>query len=718
MTGKKSRKRVSDLCRIWITVFAGILAAGAVIYWTAWSYRKYEEELICMEQEELSTMAETVGISLVNFITQELERVDLYFDLIERQGIRWDEKQCQNAAEAFINRNDGLYTAMGCVNEEGNLIWQTRPINMEALEIPRGSSAIICGKSLDSVNKCYDLYLSRTLRQAEHAVTVVFAMNLDTVYQRIVRPVRIGVGGYSIVKDRDLSIIMHHAPDQIGMDAVYDRRERYPDLYLDDLFTWIGDQKIHSAGTSVIRSYDWSDPDLKPVKRIVAYTTIHLPGETWIVNSTLPFDEISVPLSQMLYRMCGISIIFLFIMVVFVYEITKSLLDSVNQKKEISYLKEINEGMELLHKKDEEIQHYQRVQTLGQMSSHIAHEFNNYLTPVMVYGGLLQEDLELASENQELVKGILESAQKAADLSRKLLDFSRQDSGALRELDFTEEIRKSVKMLSALAPEKIQVETELTTEQVWVRGNKNMAEHILMNLCSNAFDSMKSEGGTLKICYAVHKDNPDHTAEESEKGVLLVVSDTGCGIPAELQSQIFEPFYTTKRSGKGTGLGLSVIKNMVSASGGILRLESEVGKGTKFSIWLPEIQPCLKQETEQSERRYRKIVLVDDDLELLSAMEKYLVREGHQVKCFDHPARALAWIQKKNNGYDVIITDYSMPSMNGLELASFLRRHMPQLRIILMSGQEEESFTWYRNNGMIDGFILKSEMPKALVSVI
>ena len=331
--------------------------------------------------------------------------------------------------------------------------------------------AVICGKSL-CAGGWYQMFISRRFSLGGHSYQAVYAMNLNKIYARIVEPVRIGSGGYSIVKDSDLAIIMHHAADQIGMDAVYDRSLRYPDLDLKDLTEWIARQAAESEGVGVIRSYIWGSPDPQPERRIVAYTTIHLPGEDWIVNSTLPYRELDDPLRRMLLRLAGIGGLSLGAMACFILGITRSLMRTESQKKEIEYLKEINAGMELLRRREEELQHYQRVQSIGQMSSHIAHEFNNYLTPVFVYGELL--------------------------------------------------------------------------------------------VALEADPALPS--------------GPEALPEMPEKGwVLLSVADTGCGISKDVLDKIFEPFYTTKRSGKGTGLGLSVVQNVMTAVGGQIRIHSVPG---------------------------------------------------------------------------------------------------------------------------------------------
>lgn len=691
-------------------IISGILgclaAAVVIIYCGIWSYGEYRKELIEKEQEQLLTMAETVGTSLVNFVEQEIDNLELYFSSLEMQAQTGDIGDIRWAVEKFFESGDGMYDGVACYDPEGKSVFQDGTMNYGYNGVAEEEHATICGKRLAGDH--YEMFLSKKFRWKEKQYTVLYAMNLDAIYERIVKPVKIGEGGYSVVKDSDLSIIMHHAPGQIGMDAVYDRRKRYPQLDLTDLFRWIHTQQVRPKGVDVIRSYIWDDPELTPEKRIVAYTSIELPGETWIVNSTLPFKELNGPLNRMLLRLMGIGGLLFVGAVVFVYTMTRSLMRSEGQKKEIAYLRQINDGMELLCHKEEEIQHYQRVQSIGQMSSHIAHEFNNYLTPVMLYGEMLEQDDTLSDENRELVKGILSAAGQAADLSRKLLDFSRQESGAVLEImNLTEEVQGAVRMIRQLTPRNVRLFARLEEDAIYVRGKRGMAEHILMNLCNNAYHAMEGTDGKLDICFY-----------REGKWAVLSVSDTGCGISPETINRIFEPFYTTKRSGKGTGLGLSVIRNLMVAAGGHICVDSEPGKGATFRLYFPEPEPQRKTEEKRAGVRGARVIVVDDDPEVLKALEKMLKRQNRKAECFSHPAVVLSKLQNHRDCCDVILTDYSMPSMNGLEFAAVVRRLNPEIRLVLMSGNEDAQFEWYLKNRFIDAFILKSDLAKRLDSVL
>ncbi|MBQ9152600.1 MAG: hypothetical protein IJ130_02155 [Solobacterium sp.] len=282
--------------------------------------------------------------------------------------------------------------------------------------------------------------------------------------------------------------------------------------------------------------------------------------------------------------------------------INRQRIRSEAQEKEIIYLQEINQGMEAVAKQNDELRHYQRIESLGMMASHIAHEFNNYLTPVMVYAELMETDPQLSEENRNMVKEIMNSTERAADLSRQLLDFSRQDSGAkLQKMNLRIETEEAVSIVRQLAPAAVTVNTGIMSEDIEVSGRDGMMQHILMNLCKNAFHAMEDS----------EKKQLDIVLRKAEGGAELQVRDTGSGISRDALERIFEPFYTTKGSRQGTGLGLSVIRNIMHSIGGTIHVDSTPGEGTCFTLYFPEVHPGKKTAD------LRNIVIADHDRDYL-----------------------------------------------------------------------------------------------------
>lgn len=655
-------------------------------------------------------MAGIVGNNLDSYLEQQLDEIDLFYS---QRGIpeEWAESNgIKLWTSYFLKKNADVYNWITVTEPDGTRFKyesgkeavqeSSAEKTMSVAPGNKDQKARITGKEISDRTGWYELYIEKEVSSMFGICTLTFAMDLKALYEKIVAPVKIGEAGYSTVKDQNMNIIMHHAKNQIGLEAVEGRIQKYPDLDLNSLETWISRQEKEDSGTGVIDTYVWDDPGLKKVRRVIAFQAISIQGERWIINSTLPLQELSGPLESMMTMMIGVMIPYVLILVVVTVFFLRNRFLAESQQKEITYLKEINHGMEMLVQKNNEIRHYQRIQSLGMMASHIAHEFNNYLTPVLIYAELLENDESISSENQEMIHEITKSVDQASNLSKELLAFSRQDTGVrLEPLNFTEEVGNAVSIVRQLAPAAITLKTEITEEPLYVLGRRRMAEHILMNLCKNAFQAMeKTERKELWIWL---------TAKGND-AIRLQVSDTGCGIGDDAMQKIFEPFYTTKGSRQGTGLGLSVVQNMVTSVGGTICVESKAGEGTTFVIEIPQSGPEVEADGRKRLKHVQKIAIVSSE----ESAKTWKAAASHSRKTVDlyaHPAALIDRVQKDPSAYDLLIAKYTLPTMNGIELCEVVRRINPEIRLILIAEQGGADFEWYLNNGMIDRFMLKDE---------
>ncbi len=471
---------------------------------------------------------------------------------------------------------------------------------------------------------------------------------------------------------------------------------------------------MQEEGTGLLDTYVWDDPDLNPVQRIVAYTTIDIRGERWIVNSTRPYSELSEPLRQMFTMMALLTVLYLIGIGLILVFSTSAIGRMEHQRKEISYLKEINRGMEAIALKNDEIRHYQRVQSMGMMSSHIAHEFNNYLTPVMVYGELLEDDETISEENRAMLREMLESVSRAAKLSRELLDFSRMDAGAkTAPIDLTAETQEAVSIVRQLAPAKISFAAELDNQPAWIRGREGMMQHILMNLCKNAFHAMEdTERKELRVSYVIESamdaetagQSTDEAGQKAGRTAVLTVSDTGCGIKADNRKDIFEPFYTTKGSRQGTGLGLSVVRSMVENAGGTIFVESEEGKGTTFTMRFPTTETREEQlgSSDRKEGDALKVLCVCRSKKVLKLWREWLDSLDGAIEYTSHEASVVARLSEDKDFCDLLITENELETMSGIDLAQIVKRANPAIRVCLLTQEGSERQQWYLNNGILD----------------
>lgn len=720
-------------------------------------YQNYRHQAISMEESQLLTIAGIVGDNLDSYLEQKIHQIDLIY---RDEGMPEDwvrENGLTERTNFFLKENGNLYNWVTVTAPDGSVTRYAPGQSMMVTKIGRGKAtdqtdgrsdeaqpacasdasanvieqsghptaggsigtpdvdskstkgseanadnehpARITGKQISPVTGWYELYIRKEIDTKEGLYNLCFAMNLEALYKNSVAKVKIGKNGYSVVKDQNLYIIMHHAKDQIGLDALFDRERLYPELDYSSMHAWLEKQANEDSGTGVIDTYDWADETHPRLQRVVAFRAIYIQGERWIVNSTLPVTELSAPLDDMMMTMIGIVFVYITLLGIIVVFVLQSHFQAAATEKEITYLKEINRGMETVARKNEEIRHYQRIQSLGMMSSHIAHEFNNYLTPVMIYAELLENDESISAENKEMIHEMLVSVDRASDLSKQLLAFARQDTGVrLERLNFTEEVQHAADIVGQLAPAAITVHTAITEESLYILGRKGMAEHILMNLCKNAFQAMeKTERKELRI-----------ELKGGHEKLVLRVRDTGCGISEDAQQKIFEPFYTTKGSRHGTGLGLSVVRNILGSIGGTIRVESTLGEGTCFIM---EIPLCEEGDAD-SPKRLKPISRIAFVVREEKRWKSLVASSEKTIDFYDHPAALIDRIQKDTAAYELVIAEYTLPTMNGIELCKVIRRLNPEIRLILLVKQGGADYEWYLNNGMIDRFILTSDFEK------
>jgi two-component system, cell cycle sensor histidine kinase and response regulator CckA len=335
----------------------------------------------------------------------------------------------------------------------------------------------------------------------------------------------------------------------------------------------------------------------------------------------------------------------------------------------------------------------QKMEAVGRLVGGVAHDFNNILGVILGSSALLLEDLPPEHPSQVDVELIRSAGERAAGLTRQLLAFSRQQVLVPRVFDLNELIRNMLSMLSRVLRDDITLGSRLAPGPAMVRADPTQLEQVLLNLAVNSRDAMP-HGGDLVLETAL-VDLGDaylerHAQMRPGPHVQLTVSDTGIGMAEETQARAFEPFFTTKESGKGTGLGLSTVYGIVKQSDGFIWLYSELGRGTTFKIYLPQVDPmvgtAVRAEADSHTFRGDEVVLLaEDDAGMRSITRRALERHGYTV-LDGAGAAALDLARRWEGTIHLLLTDVVMPGMGGPELTEALRRLRPGLRIVYMSG--------------------------------
>ncbi|HUQ46392.1 MAG TPA: ATP-binding protein [Gemmatimonadaceae bacterium] len=347
---------------------------------------------------------------------------------------------------------------------------------------------------------------------------------------------------------------------------------------------------------------------------------------------------------------------------------------------------------------EEQLQQSQRMDAVGRLAGGVAHDFNNILTVIVSYGDLLLTEPDLPETMRAEVTQIRLAADRATELTRQLLAFSRKQVMNLVVLDLNAVIRDMHGMLGRVIREDVQLQTKLGAKVDAIRADRGQLEQILMNLAVNARDAMP-DGGAMVIETANIDLDADYVATHSGAvtgpHVVLSVSDTGQGMNATTRTRIFEPFFTTKGPGQGTGLGLATVYGIVKQSGGSIYVYSEPGQGTTFRLYFPRVAGIPTEEVEAIAPPIRAsrpihLLLVEDDPSVREATRTVIERLGYSVTEAPDVATALGLIRTGAVGFDIVLTDAVMPGQSGLEFAEILLIEQPELPVVLMSGYTEE----------------------------
>lgn len=371
---------------------------------------------------------------------------------------------------------------------------------------------------------------------------------------------------------------------------------------------------------------------------------------------------------------------------------------------------------------EEQLYHLQKMDAIGQLAGGIAHEFNNILTAVMGYGSLLRTKISPKGPLMVDLEQILTAAERAANLTRSLLAFSRKQRINLIPVNLNEIVRNVEKLLSKLIGENIEFKTILTGEDLTVMADSGQIEQVLINLCINARDAMP-DGGRLTISTEMVELGDEflktHGYGEPGKYTLISVTDTGTGMDEKTRERIFEPFFTTKEVGKGTGLGLAVVYGIIKQHNGLIDIYSEIGKGTAFKIYLPVIKSDVKEtrlpETATPRGGTETVLLAEDDAYVRKLVKDILERFGYKVIEAVNGEDAIDKFMGNKDRIQLLLLDVIMPKRNGKEVYEEIKKIRPDVKTIFTSGYPANIIN---KNGIVEeglNFISKPVFPNELL---
>ena len=346
---------------------------------------------------------------------------------------------------------------------------------------------------------------------------------------------------------------------------------------------------------------------------------------------------------------------------------------------------------------EKEFRQAQKIQAIGTLAGGIAHDFNNIIAGIIGFTEMALEDVAVENPVHRRLEFALKGAYRGRDLVKQILAFSRKGEHEKKPVSMNHIFNDALPFIRASLPSTIEIRKNIIAKNDIILADQTLIHQIILNLCANAEYAMRDKGGgVLEIILADENVSPDdqHFNDGLKPGpyVRLTISDTGCGMEPDVLESIFDPFFTTKPKGEGTGLGLSVVHGIVKSHDGSIRVYSGAGQGASFNIFIPKFESDLVDEVEHVEsiRGGKESILVVDDEDLLIEMNKQrLGRLGYTIIGSTSSVEALEVFRQEPHKFDLVVTDYTMPHMTGLELARELLRIRPDLCIIMCSGLNE-----------------------------
>jgi signal transduction histidine kinase len=377
---------------------------------------------------------------------------------------------------------------------------------------------------------------------------------------------------------------------------------------------------------------------------------------------------------------------------------------------------------------ESQLRESQKMEAIGTLAGGIAHDFNNILAAILGNAAIARQEVAAGSAAQTSLEQIERAGVRGRSLVQKILAFSRMQPHVLVSQPMRPLVEQSVALLRATLPASVELSLKLSDEPLLVGADATQVQQVLTNLCTNAWHALQGSAGrvTIGLDAADLQADPTRGLGEVEPGryAHLWVSDTGCGMSEATRMRVFEPFFTTKPVGQGTGLGLSVVHGIVSAHQGAITVDSTAGFGSTFHLYFPLVQaqasvaevPTAPLRTPQGTGQH--VLYVDDDPAMLLLVESLLRRAGYRVTAIEQPREAIERIRAQPDDFDLVVTDYNMPELTGMDLALAVARVRPDLPLVISSGYVSDDMREKAKRAGVRGLIQKEYTLEQLAEIV
>lgn len=596
-------------------------------------WKKYRDTLMQNQEEQMLLTTRILSENMA----MSAEEYEESLSFLAKTAENRPQDEAKQLYREFIDPQTSFITNLYLEDEQGKLSESIKDVQIVSSQLLTQSSvknSIYMEKDTDG--KIYNVY-KRILKDGRKICLMIDA---EKYYQKLISGIHIGTNGYIVVKDAEGTIIMHPKKEQWGIPVIAGRKKMYPDLDYSSLEKMIEDQKKRKEGISHYYSYWWTNEERPRVQKISAYSPVQIGDSFWVVSAVIDYDDLYEPIAEGFLKMVCIFVGILLAAGIAVVLFGRVMRDMRRAVREINDLKELNEQLEKMHRSEQSIAHQQRLQIMGTMTGGIAHEFNNFLTPIMGYAELLMMELPEGSEEQDSAKEIYEASEKAKDVVRQISSLSRKNVETVyKNISIKKFMTRAERMMESVCTPLIHMESEFRVDDEMILGNVTQLNQVLLNVCVNAVHAIGKNQGNIRIsCHSEEKEKLAQGVIEKlsdvwKKYIHIQVKDNGCGMDKETLRQIFDPFFTTKKGGEGTGLGLALAEQIITSHKGYIYAESKKGEGSTFHIYLPVLDTeHMPQIVQNIPRKDYRIVVADDNAKVLQLLKKNFEKIGIQIQ--------------------------------------------------------------------------------------
>lgn len=680
-------------------------------------WKKYRDTLMQNQEEQMLLTTRILSENMA----MSAEEYEESLSFLAKTAENRPQDEAKQLYREFIDTQTSFITNLYLEDEQGKLSESVKDVQIVSSQLLTQSSAknsIYMEKDTDG--KIYNVY-KRVLKDGRKICLMIDA---EKYYQKLISGIHIGTNGYIVVKDAEGTIIMHPKKEQWGIPVIAGRKKMYPDLDYSSLEKMIEDQKKRKEGISHYYSYWWTNEERPRVQKISAYSPVQIGDSFWVVSAVIDYDDLYEPIAEGFLKMVCIFVGILLAAGIAVVLFGRVMRDMRRAVREINDLKELNEQLEKMHRSEQSIAHQQRLQIMGTMTGGIAHEFNNFLTPIMGYAELLMMELPEGSEEQDSAKEIYEASEKAKDVVRQISSLSRKNVETVyKNISIKKFMTRAERMMESVCTPLIHMESEFRVDDEMILGNATQLNQVFLNVCVNAVHAIGKNQGNIKIsCHSEEKEKLAQGVIEKlsdvwKKYIHIQVKDNGCGMDKETLRQIFDPFFTTKKGGEGTGLGLALAEQIITSHKGYIYAESKKGEGSTFHIYLPVLDTeHMPQIVQNIPRKDYRIVVADDNAKVLQLLKKNFEKIGIQIQTCMKREELQKCLEQQQA--DVLVVDETMEDCSGVDFCmSLAGRYPDMLKLIIIDGVSRE-MAEARQKGIIDGYVEKPVSDTAILEAI